>query len=293
VALTTIYTTVNLTQQDHNKYRVPTYWANNVVMRTWYLGVSKTWRWHVAAAVGRLGLTLALAQHVHILQNNYDSDFAGVLSPFLYTSYYGYPRIIQSQWETILIGFLVLCGFAVMETGLLAAFAMFCYQKTARSKTIILSVIGRLSVILLFVGSMANVYYTIRTADWDNLVKIGNGNAWHYYYSKAYVPPLEDAHLIAFTFLDDGTMLAAELMRPVGLESAYACLNWDGNYPDYCTIFDNRPQVFVKVLFALIAYASYIFAIMIGLQLAHYLHWRREQREGTMHRAPTDNASTV
>ena len=44
VALTTIYTTVNLTQQDHNKFSVPAYWANNVVMRTWYLGVSKTWR---------------------------------------------------------------------------------------------------------------------------------------------------------------------------------------------------------------------------------------------------------
>lgn len=55
VALTTIYTTVNLTQQDHNKFSVPAYWANNVVMRAWYLGGEQDMALPCGSRSGALG----------------------------------------------------------------------------------------------------------------------------------------------------------------------------------------------------------------------------------------------
>ncbi len=149
VALTTIYTTVHLTQQDHNKFSVPAYWANNVVMRTWYLGVKKTWRWHVAAAVGRLGLALALAQHLHIVMINGPieyrvSQFQGILNQFMYYSYNTdvvTKPIVRSQWETTLIGLVVMCVFAVLETGSLTAFTLVIH--TAKMKFFVTAQAGK------------------------------------------------------------------------------------------------------------------------------------------------------
>jgi hypothetical protein len=300
VALTTIYTTVHLTQQDHNKFRVPAYWAHNVVMRTWYLGVSKTWRWHVAAAVGRLGLALALAQHVHITMINgpieyRTSQFQGIFNQFRYYSYNSHTyspeqmtTFIQahSQWQTVLIGFLVLCGFAILETGLLTTLTLtMCTIKRPLS-SLIRALVLRPTLVLVIFMSMTFIQYSIQHEDDRNLTEPyetnGSINLYYYWHTEGYRYIFREWHKVGFTWLDNGIMLASWIMRPMTQSSHnYACIEsvQINNVYSECLQYNNRMYVLADVLAALASYATYILAIIASLQLAHYLHWRREQRE--------------
>jgi len=285
VALTTIYTTLHLTQQDHNKFSVPAYWANNVIMRTWYLGVSKTWRWHVAAAVGRLGLALALAQHVHIA---HIWDFQGIFAPFFYMSYGAESPeslLIRSQWETTLVGFIVLCIFAVLETSVLSAFACLLHTIKIRSRWNPLeTALLRVAIIAGFIAIMAGVYH-ISAQDKQEAIEKYNLQS-PFAFNGELKEILKGLQRVAFTWLDDGTMMASDVMRPLGdgqgsfygarMQPAYH----EGLIDYYeTTTYNNSRDVFLTLLQALAAMLSYILAIIVTLQLAHYLHWRREQRE--------------
>jgi hypothetical protein len=285
VALTTIYTTVNLTQQDHNKFSVPAYWANNVVMRTWYLGVSKTWRWHVATAVGRLGLALALAQHLNIFPMSASefllSDFRGIISQFYYFSHKDSVLVetllIRSQWETSAVSIIALCVFALLEAGLLAALSCLISTILSSSRKILIVALLRLSMVFGFVVIMSGVY---------ELSHMGDPIFTH-----ALKTSLRDSHRVAFAWLDNGTMMAADFLRPLGNISnadipGVHYGGWPkevGNYvygsskSGYIMEYDNRIQVLHTVLRAFASYITYFLAIIASLQLAQYLHWRQEQ----------------
>jgi hypothetical protein len=274
VALTTIYTTVSLTQQDHNKYRVPAYWANNVVMRTWYLGVSKTWRWHVAAVVGRLGLALALAQYLHIIiiNDGPNGDFRGILAPFFYWSHTFYPpQAISPQLETAMIGFIVLVGFAYLETALIAAFTLLGYTIEKRTyKAVIVALALRAVIILVIIGMMSCIYTFTKMVGKDDTS----------YRTELLKDNLRQVHKVAFTLLDNGIMLSTWIMRPVGENISHACFDWvTGSIPSLCAAYDNRALVAFDGLMGLFAFLSYVLMISLCLPLAQYLHWRREQRE--------------
>jgi hypothetical protein len=282
VALTTIYTTISLTQQDHNKYRVPAYWANNIIMRTWYLGVSKTWRWHVAAAVGRLGLALALAQHLHIIDQKLGQDFEGIVAPFRYGSHS--PGVMDAsfhvppQWETILIAGIVLIVFALIETVLLSSFSLLGYSLWGtRGRSLLTGVALRLGTLVLLIGIMAITH------------KLFNPLAGDYKYDYdvtlyAAQIQLRDLHTLAFTWLDDGTMLSVVIMRPVHEQLNYAC-RYFPPVPSSICHYDNRPLIVAEMLYGLTAAVIYGFVILICLQIAHYLNWRQEQ--GMTNHAPT------
>jgi len=291
VALTTIYTTVNLTQQDHNKFSVAAYWANNVIMRTWYLGVSKTWRWHVAAAVGRLGLALALAQHVHIVMltgpiEYRNSQFQGILSQFQYVGFnaltYSPEQMttfiqVHSQWETTLIGFAVLLGFAILETGLLTSWTLIACRITQGKNlsSILGTYFARLALVVFMIESMSFVQqsmYSEYHSPACNKVSFANECSGQF----------KEWHKKAFTWLDNGTMLATWIMRPMSHAGFnYACVEVEAGtaFRTDCLQYNNRLFVFTDFLTALMSYATYILAIIASLQLAQYLHWRREQRE--------------
>lgn len=296
VALTTIYTTIHLTQQDHNKYRVPAYWSNNVVMRTWWLGVSRTWRWHVAAAVGRLGLALALAQHVHIISYpQIQVGFEGILRSFLYYDYNAWSgneflsQLYRSQWETVLIGFFVLCGFTLLEMGLLSALTLFVHYIVKKQSSISIIVILRGALVILCVLVMSIFQDSI--ANEARGVEEVNYNLTQYHL-RMYRNKFEEWHKFGFSLIDNGTMLTAWITRPMSHDGYnYACVEFAG-YDNFssCKHYNNRPFVLLDVLAALASYATYILAIGVTLQLAHYLHWRREQ--GMTAHAPTD-ASTA
>jgi hypothetical protein len=274
VALTTIYTTVNLTQQDHNKFSVPAYWANNVVMRTWYLGVSKTWRWHVAAAVGRLGLALALAQHVHInfIFNDHGSagDFRGIVAPFFYWSAYS-PQATFPQLETLALALMFLIGFAYLETALLAAFTLLGYGiQNTTYKAVTVSLVLRAGIILLIIGMMSGVYTFVQMQSKGDIS----------YRTGILKENLKQLHKVAFTWLDNGTMLSTVMIRPVGEETFHACIERAPGFSvRVCAAYDNRPLVAFDALTGLFTSLSYVLMISLCLPLAHYLHWRREQRE--------------
>jgi hypothetical protein len=300
VALTTIYTTISLTQQDHNKYRVPAYWANNVVMRTWYLGVKKTWRWHAAAAVGRLGLALAVAQHVHSTTAWGSYTFYGILSRFYYSSgvYITGPyepsahdwMLVRSEWFTVIFSFVILIGFAWLETGLLSAFALMSRSFAGKNPSAIAyAALGRLCLIIAFISIMSFVL--------DSTRAIGANYYKHYSENRfveanrtwrqiAYRDEFKHWFEVAFPWLDDGTMVAAQLLRPLG--PYYECLHYDDDLHK-CLAYETSGELIKEGANTFATYATYILAIIASLQLAHYLHWRREQ--GMNAHAPTDASS--
>ena len=99
---------------------------------------------------------------------------------------------------------------------------------------------------------------------------------------------LEPWYFVAFNWFDVGTMSAAKILRP---PESYGCedsskVMWYGPAPT-CDFSIARPYIITSVIEALSGYATYILAIIASLQLAHYLHWRREQSE-----SPTPTPTT-
>jgi hypothetical protein len=280
VALTTIYTTVNLTQQDHNKYHVPAYWANNVVMRTWYLGVSKTWRWHVAAAVGRLGLALALAQHVTRLIYAPGPiagvDFEGIVAPFLdIHAWNGYEKVFMvSQWETTLIGLCLLVCLAALETGLLSAFTLIGHAVWKR-QAVLTAVVLRAGIVLVLIGGMAGIHSLFNPSS-------GYGAG----YDRKVSPPYREMRVqnslkewfwIGFSWLDNGTMIATWVVRPAGsvdLNHPY-CQTEESELNSICVPVDNRAMVALDILRAVVSGVTYIAGIALSLLVAQ--RWTRLQ----------------
>jgi hypothetical protein len=91
-------------------------------------------------------------------------------------------------------------------------------------------------------------------------------------------PPLKVAHRIGFTLLDNGTMVAAEIMLPIGDNILFGCAEgfFDTNgYLYQCQNFDNLPHVLERISFGFFGLLLYAFLTGCCLFLAH----RRYQRQ--------------
>jgi hypothetical protein len=220
--------------------------------------VSKTWRWHVAAAVGRLGLALAMMQHLSTTCGRGCENYS-IFTPHLHEGVsLTYPR-----WEVWLIAIVLLIIFALLETSLLSAFALMTRLVQFPFRRIDFGL--RLLIVVLILGAMIEFD---RSA--NHIVYQTQEGAERYFYRS------EGKHWyhITFTWLDNGTMLAARVMRP---KETYRCIQYTDETRTNCSLYMDRPLVFMAVLEALTACAAYILSIIASLQLAHYLHWRREQ----------------
>jgi hypothetical protein len=215
----------------------------------------------VAAAVGRLGLALAMMQHINTTQIYALTDF-GIFSPHIYFLYPGYSHTYP-QLETWLIAVIALIIFSLLETALLAAFALLT-SYLVRSKLPLgpIVFIGRILIIFTIVQGMII---------FDNSGKEVPQNITDAQDRVTFRNELSYLYHVVFTWLDDGTMIAAKVLRP---EGTYHCWLIDKS----CIGRANRAYVIVACLQIFAAYATYILAIIASLQLAQYLHWRREQR---------------
>jgi hypothetical protein len=281
VALTTIQTTLDVAGRDSHKLPVPARFEHTPILAKWWAGVRLTWHWHALAALARLGLAHGLAQHIHVIQQTMN-DFQGIISPFFAATYYsleGYYSTSRAYWLAGIIGGVVLVLISVAETGLITAMTLYMWKpKEHKSRLLIKTALLRLGLIIGLIVVMLgvqNVYKTIGrsgTASDDPAVRKQFSAA-----SNFILPPLKVAHRIGFTLLDDGTMMASEIMvMHEGLPMDLGC---DLNLPRDTYVYScwQSGRIIHRLLFT--GGALLLYAALTGFCL--WLAQRRYRRQSS------------
>jgi hypothetical protein len=236
--------------------------------------VRLSWRWHAIAALARLGLAHGLAQHLHIIRQG-DIDFLGIVSPFLIRTH-GYMGFLEvhSQWITSFTGLCVLLLFALAEAGLLSAFSLMIQQFVRNHSTQkLVIIVWRCSLILgtiMLMLAVKNIYKSYKCCNCynHNLAFCDSSFTNYLQMRENILPPLKVAHRVGFTLLDNGTMVATEIMLPIGDDILFGCA--DSNYYfSQCQKFDNLPHVLGRLLLSFFGLLLYAFLTGCCLFLAH------------------------
>lgn len=152
----------------------------------------------------------------------------------------------------------ILIIFSLLETALLSAFVLIKKIAFGLRLLIILLI---LSAMVKFDNSADTIAYEIQEGAWERAFYRSEGEHWYH---------------MTFTWLDNGVMIATKVMRP---QETYRCIQYTDIEHKNCSFYLDRPYIFMTILETITAYATYILAIGFSLQLAQYLHWRREQHE--------------
>lgn len=143
----------------------------------------------------------------------------------------------------------------------------------------------RVGLVVSFIGLLIFSQATIGSLDKDRWSALEDTYI-SINHRVSYRPIYREWAKLGFTWIDNGTMLTTWIMRPLTDNNFnYSCYPRPWNYrePSVC---DNRNYVLTDLLTAFAAYATYILAIAATLQLAHYLHWRRERHANPVSPSP-------
>lgn len=205
-------------------------------------------RWHVFLIPAKMSLALGFMEWLNV--GRYYTT-ATILKPYFYLSG---AAPIYPQWETLLIGIIVVILFSLLESGIIAALTILPIHPSRvlmLRLLIALSVIGVMSQYQISLPQVSHIPYTS-----CHYIDSINCNTWK---------PSRRARLIGetietgfFTLNDMGTLLAANIMRPPVF--AYRCCQENGSW-----YVHNRPFVarqLVAGLLGVLVYMATIFTVL-------------------------------
>ncbi len=284
VALTTIQTTLDVAGRDKQKLPVPARFENNPILAKWWVAVRLSWRWHAVAALARLGLAHGLAQHIHSIRQTWN-DFQGIISPFFATTYYGeYPVWIRSHWSQVIIAIVILIFFSAAETGFITSLTLTLKTHIHRATQILKVVLLRGGLIVGIILTMVVVQGIYKYLDKELPMRVYSYNdesaLQQLQFMRQYLlNPLKIGHGIVFNLLDNGTMMAAEIMIMED-ENLYRSPTTCSEYNDepqpriFCT---QRDRILRSILFSFLGLLLYAFLTGGCLFFAHRRYRRQEK----------------
>jgi hypothetical protein len=292
VALTTIQTTLDVAGRAKHKLPVPARFEHNPILAKWWTAVCLSWRWHALAALARVGLAHALAQHLHIIHQTMN-DFQGILSPFFtVTHFYVGDLEVRSQWITSVVAGMLLLIFGLAETGFISAATLLFKPNKSHFLQVKGIIFLRSALILAVIGIMLIAQKTYKSAEgeicsgicctgwygpcgpFSDVNKTEEMFSEYNQLRQNVFLPLKTAHRIGFTLLDNGTMMAAETMLPIGEDiSFYQCYERDQN--GNCIAKTNLPHVLNKLALSMGGLSLYAALTAFCLWLAQRRYARR------------------
>ncbi len=263
--------------RQKQKIAVPERWADSPTMSRWWAAFIIIQRGQLALVLPRWGLAYGLAMYLHLLPNRISTW--GITRPYIYGSYsWQLPTALYPQWETALLAFIGILLFAIAEAVLLGGIVLFWRRMTAipwldnvlaqtTRVLLALGVVGLFAIVEIGYGRLIWVNghcYSSPICDEDDFRLLNEAGRIQRHIG-------ETLHETSFTLAENGILLGAAMMRPVGPQSDFTRV--DNIFDDSDTpAWDNRKFIARKVAEVAAGLALY------GLVTAAFL-WLAEKRQ--------------
>jgi hypothetical protein len=266
VVLSSVDAAQAILTSEKAKITLPRWLPKSPKYQKWWAIRQRTLRWHLLLIPAKLGLALGCVQWLHLGSRAFTWS---ILKPYFYASNSGMP--MYSQWETLLLGGAIIVLFTILECGLISALTILTPRPSrvvVLRLLIVLAVMGVMSQYRLFAyarpSDQAVCAYAQCTTPCDNDCNTRRNIA--YYELRQRNRRIGETVITSFfTFDDMGVLLAANIMRPVGIDSAFA-VRYESNGDGTASyIRDNRPFVarqLVAGLLGVLLYGIGIFATL-------------------------------
>ena len=277
IAIGTIRTTLDVAS-GKRKNSDPSPHVTSPTIRLWKQAIKRAWPWHAALIIPKKGLSLAFVQYLHMSPRNLDwltlslrhpaHPIQGFLNPYIYISEQNirgtmdvYPHVqLYPQLETILLALVVIMLFSVVNQSLLVALTLFWHKRSAQ--VIYLKILVSHYIISLIFAAIIVFTYPILVTNKPN---VSYENQYRWPKGSTYWRVIETANTSALSFTDQGVLISANIMRPIGQTSMFAIQHnttTDTWYPD------NRPFVLRQMVAAALGLGLYGLLAWGALRLA-------------------------
>jgi hypothetical protein len=249
VVLSTVQAAQPILSSEKAKTPLPRWLPDKPKYQKWWLLVRRTLKWHLLLIPPKMGLALGFSGWFYSVYRNQGHY---MLNPYFYSSntyisssHAPFPQLAFPQRETVLIGMTLIILFAWLELGLLSSVIISTQARFAK-------VMVKKTNIMLLVIALSTIFSTILwfTNPYD---------PYSYNAALRVNRRIEDTFLLATNSVtEQGVLLAANIMRPVGLTSSFT---WQNKYLG----FDNRPFVarqIVAGMLGLLLYAGATWAVL-------------------------------
>ena len=247
--------------------------ARTIVWRKWLWVVRQTAFDHITCGLLHVGLALGVAQYMNVMiYPDPTTPRSMFLSPYIYEGMW--PAQIQPSLTVFIIGCFVIVLFSLLECGLVAAIgiaAAFVSRRLSFASYLFgvlhyctLLVVAYLLWICVLIGSaQANYYALFCPGGWQTITC--NNVTW-----RDYKRVLNTLQMTIFTPIDQGTLLAANIMRPYDTRTLpNDTIDSMGNNISFFEMnYDNRPFVLRNIVAALLGAGIYAILIRAFLRRA-------------------------
>jgi hypothetical protein len=195
--------------------------ARQILLSKWWAVMLHVWPGHVLAALLRGGLAYGLTQFFDAVNlQGCSIHFGNTLCYYSYPYYQGrlYPGYPSAK--LLVIGIVILIGFALIEAGFLVVLGLFNSVMAGQHRNAALSLATgfRITLILIAVASWQAIRDHGSQLSYNFIAPITGSFAWDNRFStSAWSGTLEVIHtvqLAIFTLADNATVLITDLMRP-------------------------------------------------------------------------------
>ncbi|MCA9884133.1 MAG: hypothetical protein KC708_14215 [Anaerolineae bacterium] len=296
VAIGTIRITLDVTS-GKRKNSDPSLQNTCPTVRLWKQAIRRAWPWHAALIVPKMGLSLAFVQYLYMLgvpwrllgyENwriwavNLHQDL--LLTPYVYRSIADDipASVIKAemfpQAETFIFSIILLTLFALANISLLVAITIAIKQHdTSRSAVWFSFVLRTFMVGIICAGVIVSApFFNVTTTNDDRITCFELTYRWYpdeqtdglYRWQEAHLNCVlvsETLYSGGLTLADQGVLLAANIMRPVGEHSAFTA-----QYDQFTDAYhyDNRPFVLRQMVAAALGLGLYGLLTWGALRLA-------------------------
>ncbi|MCA9891876.1 MAG: hypothetical protein KC615_02770 [Anaerolineae bacterium] len=296
VAIGTIRTTLDLASGKRKNSALSPHVTSSTTW-LWKQAVKRAWPWHAALIVPKMGLSLAFVQFLYMLDApwrllGYDNWHLwavnlhqdSLLSPYVYRSMsdHIYPSLTKAemfpQWETLVLGIVLLILFAGANIALHTAFALALKRnRVFRTATLAPIALRTMLVIVVCIIVVASVpFFRDITTNHERITCFKLTYRWYpdeqeeglYRWGEAAHNcgvASETLYPAGMTLGDHAILLAANIMRPIGEHSAFTA-----QYDQFTDAYhyDNRPFVLRQMVAAALGLGLYGLLTWGALRLA-------------------------
>lgn len=291
VVLTTVQDAQAILSSEKAKIAFPRWLPDKPKYHKWWMLVRHTLKWHLLLIPAKMGLALGFVQWLHSYWMGVGFEYTAFsnsillfLRPYFYESYFlpdpvSYSSFVRifPQWETIILTVVMLIAFSIAGCFLTASVAIniLSFQSGSKHK-LILSTIWKYSITLLGILGFLYILTTYYSKKSYNHCLLKNTECTFEEKREQYnvidmkyrrnVRIGETLYTSIFTFIDNGILLGANIMRPVGENTEFASI-WehDENGNLLRVGYDNRPFVarqIVAGILGLLLYAGTTWVIL-------------------------------
>lgn len=254
--------------RDKHKFAIPARLQHSNTLSQWWIAFRHTRRYQWWLVSPRLGLAYAFVQWLHVgvgyTVGANNTLLASIYRPYFYFS--GSSVSIYPQLDTVLIACIGILLFAFAEAGLVSALVLLSWNHPTPVVWGLLKVLLLRFTIVIGIFLLTGINDVIFRIEWyrPHCMDSSTSSCTSFDRQERYRWTIQRIRAWATvttsinTGFDSGTLLAANIMRPIGEGTIFAHSSWEcANSVCHVTAWDNRPFVLRQVVAGLLGLLMY------------------------------------